>query len=114
MRLPGDTACFVELTQVTVLPTPDDDDQRPFIRNGEASVTCAALGRGGAWSVSVRNGDLCRFLLPGDRVVVTGVHSVTGDRFAVPVTLECTAAGRPARFEVPQPKAARPRWAMAG
>lgn len=115
MRLPGDTACFVELTQVSVLPPADDGDQRPFLRDGEAEVTCTALGDpGGAWAVTVRGGELGRFLLRGDKVVVTGIHKRTGDRFTVPVTLECTVPGRPARFEVPRARPALPRWALAG
>lgn len=114
MRLPGDTACFVELTGVSVLPSAEDADQRPFRKGASASVTCAAVGAGGAWSVVVRGGGLDRPLGPGDRAVVTGLHAVTGDRFAVPVVLECTEVGATARFEVPRPRPARARWGMAG
>lgn len=114
MRLPGDTACFVELSQVSVLPTREDPDQRPFLKGAEASVACAAVAGAGAWSVTVSGGELGRFLLAGDRVTITGVRRGTGDRFAVPVTLACTVPGRPARFELPQVKRHLPRWALAG
>ncbi len=77
-------------------------------------MACATLGSGGAWSVSVRGGEVARFVMPGARVAITGVHRVTGDRFAVPIALECANNGGTLRFEVPCDSPFRPRWALAG
>lgn len=111
MRLPGDTACFVELANANVLPTPEDVDQRPFSRGAVALVT---RGAGGEWSVTVRGGEIVRPLRAGDRVTVTGVRATTGERFAVPVALECSEpGGSAARFAPPRARRSLPRWALA-
>lgn len=111
MRLPGDTACFVELADASVLPSLEDEDQRPFTRGARALVVRASRGE---WSVTVRGGVALRPLLVGDRITVSGVRSATGERFALPEALECTEVdGDGARFAPPRARRAQPRWEMA-
>jgi hypothetical protein len=102
MRLYGDTACFVELAHASLLPETTDADQRPYLRDGEATVTCAA----GTWKVLAWGGSRQRLLLAGDRVVASGVNTATGERFTVPVVLACVEPGWAARFApAPAPRA---------
>ena len=115
MRLPGDVACFVELSNVSVVPESGASDAVAYIRGGDGTVACAvAPTPGSAWMVSISGGERLHPLRVGDAVLVRGIHRATGDRFAVPVRLVCTATGDIARFALPYVPAARaPSWASA-
>lgn len=102
MRLPGDVACFVELSNVTVVPETITDEPIAYIRGGEGTVACASAPTpGAAWMVSISGGVRASPLAVGDAVLVRGIHRLTGDPFSVPARLLCTAAGEIARFTVP-------------
>jgi hypothetical protein len=102
MRLPGDVACFVELSNVIVLPDDVADEPLAYIRGGEGTVACAsAPSPGSAWMVSISGGERGSPLRLGDAVLVRGIHRVTGDPFSVPARLLCTSVGEIARFAVP-------------
>lgn len=102
MRLPGDVACFVELSNVTVVPDCVTDEPLAYIRGGEGTVACASAPTpGSAWMVSISGGVRGSPLTLGDSVLVRGIHRLTGDPFSVPAKLLCTATGDIARFAVP-------------
>lgn len=103
MRLYGDPACVVELVDVDLLPEATDPDQRPFLRDGEGTVTCAA----GRWALLTWGGSRRRLLLAGDRVVLVGVNAATGERFTLPIALICLEPAWAARFRSAEPARVR-------
>ncbi|MDP2306439.1 MAG: hypothetical protein Q8P18_10475 [Pseudomonadota bacterium] len=108
MRLPEDVACFVELSNVSVVPEAVSDALSAYIREGEGTVACASSQTpSAAWTVSITGGIRPSPLRLGVAVFVRGIHRVTGDPFSVPARLLCTSTGRVARFAVPFVRADR-------